>query len=102
MIQIDVDMPESCMTCEWRKFNTCMFSKEVFIPHANRNGEGRHEDCPLQELPSVTPDAVSMEVIDAIRAEIKNESLLSETALRSMGLDKALAIIDKHIGKGKE
>ena len=44
------------------------------------------------------PDAVSMEVIEAIREEIKK----TLDADWSDGLYRALKIIDRHIGKGKE
>lgn len=40
--------------------------------------------------------------LDDIRAEIKQEMLRSETTLRSAGVEAALDIIDRHIGKEKE
>ena len=56
-------------------------------------------DC----LPSVTPDAVSMEVIEAIKEEIKSE--IGKDGFPEWlegyndGLQYALDVIDRHIGK---
>lgn len=92
MIQINMSMPKSCWNCKVEQLTRdcpCNLGYADSIDYKDK----RHPDCPLQE----EPNAVSQEILEDIKAEIK-ETLDADW---SYELYQALRIIDWHMsGKG--
>jgi len=63
MIQIDMEMPDSCYNCELHNYHFCDLTKTCIVH--NWNDSTRAGDCPLKEVPENS-------VLEDIKAKIRH------------------------------
>ena len=91
MIQIDMDMPDSCYDCCLNNYHFCDVTQTNIEKHWDEGTKPK--DCPLKKD------------LEAAIEEIKTErdkSYACEAVGHGWGLQSALEIIQKHLGEEYE